>query len=78
MPANSDPTITHEAPATIALAKSPEYLIPPSAIITLPCLSASSAHSRRAVNWGTPTPATILVVQIEPGPMLPSLRQPLL
>ena len=22
-----------------------------------------------AVNWGTPTPATILVVQIEPGPI---------
>ena len=27
------------------------------------------AHSKRAVNWGTPTPATILVVQIEPGPI---------
>ena len=27
------------------------------------------AMSWIAVNWGTPTPATILVVQMEPGPI---------
>ena len=52
-----------------ALAKSPEYLIPPSEIIfTLlfltPCLTASIA-----LNCGTPIPATSLVVQIDPGPI---------
>ncbi|CDE72593.1 putative uncharacterized protein [Acidaminococcus sp. CAG:917] len=35
----------------------------------LPYLSASSAQSIIAVICGTPIPATILVVHIEPGPM---------
>ena len=57
------------SPLAIAFAKSPENFIPPSAIIGILCLLAASAQSFIAVNWGTPTPATILVVQIEPGPM---------
>lgn len=61
------PTIAQDAPAAIALAKSPENLIPPSAITgTSP---ATAAASMIAVSCGTPTPATIRVVQIEPGPM---------
>ena len=48
---------------------SPEYLMPPSAMIGTPCLEASSAQSMTAVSCGTPTPATMRVVQIEPGPM---------
>ena len=48
---------------------SPENLIPPSAIIfTLPFFS-TSLISIIAVIWGTPIPAIILVVQIDPGPI---------
>ncbi|OPY06083.1 MAG: hypothetical protein A4E67_01630 [Syntrophaceae bacterium PtaB.Bin038] len=47
---------------------SPEYLIPPSAIMGMPCFADAFAHSMMAVIWGTPIPATIRVVQIEPGP----------
>ena len=72
MPANSEPTITLSAPAAIALTTSPEYLIPPSAMIGTPRLRATAAHSRIAEICGTPTPATTRVVQIDPGPM-PSL-----
>ena len=43
--------------------------MPPSAIMRLPILSACSAQSITAVSWGIPMPATIRVVQIEPGPM---------
>ena len=57
------------APAAIALAKSPENLIPPSAMTTCPVFAAASAQSRIAVICGTPTPATIRVVQIDPGPI---------
>ena len=53
----------------IALAKSLENLIPPSEITGIFTLSQYSTTSIRADNCGTPTPATILVVQIEPGPM---------
>ena len=53
----------------IALAKSPEYLMPPSAMTGTPSRRAASAQSMIAVSCGTPTPATIRVVQIEPGPM---------
>ena len=46
---------------------SPEVRMPPSAITgTLP---APRAASMIAVSCGTPTPATIRVVQIEPGPI---------
>jgi len=50
--------------AAIALAKSPENLIPPSAIVGT---SLAAAQSIMAVNCGTPTPATTRVVQIDPG-----------
>jgi len=43
--------------------------MPPSAISGTPYFRAMREHSRIAVIWGTPTPATIRVVQIEPGPM---------
>ncbi len=56
-------------PAAIAFARSPENLIPPSAIAGTPCRRDSSTASVIAVNCGTPTPATMRVVQIEPGPM---------
>ena len=69
VPAKRLPNITESAPAAIALAMSPENLIPPSAIIfTLLFLSASFISSI-AVTCGTPMPAIILVVHIEPGPI---------
>jgi hypothetical protein len=43
--------------------------MPPSAMTTWPVRSAASAQSMIAVICGTPTPATIRVVQIEPGPI---------
>ena len=68
MPASREPTITVEAPAASALAMSPLVRMPPSAITGTP-LRARGAASMIAVSCGTPTPATIRVVQIEPGPM---------
>src|SRR5438874_3237427 len=68
VPANSEPIITVSAPAASALATSPEYLIPPSATIATPEPLAAATDSAIAVNCGTPTPATIRVVQIDPGP----------
>ena len=47
---------------------SPEYCRPPSAMIGMPVSRAASDASYTAVTWGTPTPATTRVVQIEPGP----------
>ena len=47
---------------------SPVYLIPPSAITGILFFTALQT-SIIADNCGTPTPATILVVQIEPGPI---------
>ena len=61
--------MTALAPAAMALGMSPEYLMPPSAMMVLPSLSAASAQSMMAVIWGTPMPATTRVVQMEPGPM---------
>lgn len=69
VPAKRLPTITAFAPAAIAFAMSPLYFIPPSAITGTPYFLATSATSATAVNWGTPTPATTLVVHIEPGPI---------
>ena len=43
--------------------------MPPSAITGTPAARQTSAASRIAVSCGTPTPATMRVVQIEPGPM---------
>ena len=61
--------MAQSAPAAIALARSPEYLMPPSAITGVSVLRATSTASMIAVSCGTPTPATMRVVQIEPGPM---------
>ena len=69
VPANILPIITLLAPAARALAISPEYLIPPSAIKGIPTLWQAFATSAIAVICGTPTPATIRVVQILPGPI---------
>jgi hypothetical protein len=44
-----------------------EYLTPPSPITGTPAARAASAASRIAFSCGTPTPATIRVVQIEPA-----------
>ena len=43
--------------------------MPPSAISGTPVLASASATFWIAVICGTPTPATMRVVQIEPGPM---------
>jgi hypothetical protein len=43
--------------------------MPPSAITGTPLFAAALAAERIAVSCGTPTPATIRVVQIDPGPM---------
>src|SRR5450830_1810440 len=69
VPANKLPTITTCAPAAKALIISPEYLIPPSAIIDTPEPSDASAQLATAVICGTPTPETTRVVQMEPGPI---------
>ena len=69
VPANKPPSITVFAPAAIALATSPAKRMPPSAISGTPVPSSARATSSIAVICGTPTPATIRVVQIEPGPM---------
>ena len=61
--------MTESAPAAKAFEISPVYLTPPSAInVTLEFLRASET-SKTADNWGKPTPATTLVVHIEPGPI---------
>ncbi len=67
-PASSEPSITVSAPATIAFAMSPEYCMPPSPITGTPAGRAARAASMIADTWGTPTPATTRVVQMEPGP----------
>src|SRR3954447_13888833 len=67
-PASSEPTITVSAPATRALAMSPEYWSPPSAITGTPAGLQARDASYTAVTCGAPTPVTTRVVQIEPGP----------
>ena len=67
--ASSEPIIATSPPAAIAFARSPEYLIPPSAMTGTPSPWHIFAASMIAVNCGTPTPATIRVVQIDPGPI---------
>ena len=56
-------------PAAIALAISPENLIPPSAMTGISFFFKASVTSATAVICGTPTPVTTLVVQIDPGPI---------
>ena len=69
VPANKPPSMTESAPAAIAFAMSPENLIPPSAIMPTSCFLIASLISSIAVICGTPIPAIIRVVQIEPGPI---------
>ena len=69
VPANKPPSITESAPAAIAFAISPENLIPPSAIIPMSESFIACFISNIAVICGTPIPAIILVVHIEPGPI---------
>ncbi len=67
VPASIEPSITLEEPAARAFTASPEYLMPPSAMMgTSP---APCTASTMAVTCGTPTPVTTRVVQMEPGPM---------
>src|SRR3954465_13548308 len=68
-PARSEPSMQQSAPEARAFAMSPEYCIPPSAITGMPYFAATLAQSKIAVTCGQSMPATILVVQIEPGPM---------
>ena len=56
------------APATSALAMSPEYCRPPSPISGTPAGRQAREALWIAVTCGTPTPATTRVVQMEPGP----------
>ena len=48
---------------------SPEKRMPPSEITGTSVLASASATLATAEICGTPTPATMRVVQIEPGPM---------
>lgn len=57
-----------DVPAASALAMSPEYCSPPSAITGTPAGRQAATASKIAVICGAPTPATTLVVQIDPGP----------
>ena len=68
-PAIIEPNITVLAPATNAFTMSPEYRIPPSAIIGTFVPFNASTTLNTAESCGTPTPATIRVVQIDPGPI---------
>ena len=69
VPASSEPIITQSAPAASALTRSPEIFDAAVGDDRNAGLAASSAQSMMAVSCGTPTPATMRVVQIEPGPM---------
>ena len=68
-PASMEPIMTTLPPAAMALTMSPEYLMPPSAMMGTPYLSAISALCSMAVICGTPMPLTTRVVHMEPGPM---------
>src|SRR5690606_24512066 len=69
VPASRDPSITLSAPAAMAFGISPVYRTPPSAITGTPLPFMAAATSKTAENCGNPTPATTLVVQIDPGPI---------
>jgi len=47
----------------------PEFLFPPSEINGIPYSLQTGATSNKALNYGTPDPATILVIQIAPLPI---------
>src|SRR5213082_617707 len=57
------------APAAIALAMSPEKRMPPSEMTGTSVSCSACATAATAEICGTPTPATMRVVQMEPGPM---------
>src|SRR3569833_2554389 len=69
VPANMLPIITLDAPAASALETSPEKRMPPSAMQGTPAPFSACDTLEIAVICGTPTPATMRVVQIDPGPM---------
>ena len=69
VPAKTFPIITQLAPAASAFTISPVYRIPPSLMMPTFLFFSAAAASITAVIWGTPVPATIRVVQIEPGPI---------
>jgi hypothetical protein len=68
VPASIEPSITASAPAPIAFAMSPDDVMPPSAISGTSWSTVACAQSWIAVTCGTPTPATMRVVQLLPGP----------
>ena len=68
VPASQEPTMTFAAPAAIASATSRGWRTPPSAQTCAPSSRAWAAHSSTAENWGRPTPVTMRVVHIAPGP----------
>src|ERR1019366_4516821 len=51
-----------------AFTMSPDFVMPPSARRRTPRLLAAVDATKRAVSWGMPTPATMRVVQMDPGP----------
>ena len=65
----SDGGIKYSGDLAKAFARSPEYFIPPSEIILTFLFFKPLLTAKIALNWGTPIPATNLVVQIEPGPI---------
>ncbi len=68
MPASSEPSITVEAPATIALTMSPENVMPPSAMIGMSSWRPCCEANQTADSCGMPAPDTTRVVQIDPAP----------
>src|SRR5690625_7393802 len=67
-PAKREPAMIESAPATSALTISPVKRIPPSPITGTPEDLIAFLALYIALNCGTPTPATTLVVHILPGP----------
>ncbi len=68
-PASIPPSITELPPAARALTMSPLYRMPPSAISGMSYSLRALDTSYTALSWGTPTPAMMRVVHIDPGPM---------
>src|ERR1035438_538965 len=66
-PASTPPHITASAMVR-AFTMSPDFVMPPSARRRTPRLLAAVDATKRAVSWGMPTPATMRVVQMDPGP----------
>jgi len=68
-PATSLPSIIQSAPTARALHILPLFLLPPSDMSGILYSLQIGATSMRAVNYGTPHPLTILVVQMDPFPI---------